>query len=516
MNGRLNKQPLAELIREISLQRLAGTVRLQHEAVKAVIYFEAGEIIYAASNLRELRLSEYLVKQGLVSVERLTSLGNNQSDLSLVSALSANGIVNRERIAPLIASQVTDLLRVILLWTKGKWEWDERAHLGDPVRVKLQVQDLLLRTARRMQLQFVASRFPDPDELITPAAGMPDFNRLLPAEGFVLSRLDGPVRLNELIALSGLRELDARRTIYGLALGGFLERQHWPSALQSRPEDGPSKSVRPTQGATAKAEVVSTPVEIAGQSDAAELDVLFAKLDRAESHYEVLNIEATAGAPEIKRSYYALARRYHPDRFHMQAGTELHLRIESAFARIAQAYLTLGDAALRSSYDAKLASRERVRQFAQDAPRARPAGPTRTAATEDAAGDSPAGGDWERAEDSFQEGFAALQQGQTKLAITNLAAAARIAPQEARFRAYYGRALAAVEDTRRLAEAEMQAAIKLDPENSSYRVMLAELYCDLGFFRRAEGELKRVTSREPNNPAVRKLMHRLEAARTAT
>lgn len=516
MNGRLNKQPLAELIREISLQRLAGTLRLQHEAVKAVVYFEAGEIIYAASNLRELRLSEYLMKQGLVSVERLTSLGNNQSDLSLVSALSANGIVNRERIAPLIASQVTDLLRVILLWTKGKWEWDERTHLGDPVRVKLQVPDLLLRTARRMQLQFVASRFPDPDELITPAAGMPDFNRLLPAEGFVLSRLDGPVRLNELIALSGLRELDARRTIYGLALGGFLERQHWPSALQSRPEAVPSKSVHPTQGGMAKAEVVSTPVEIAGQSDAAELHELFAKLDKAESHYEVLNVEATAGAAEIKRSYYSLARRYHPDRFHMQAGTELHMRIESAFARIAQAYLTLGDAALRSSYDVKLASRERVRQFAQDAPRAHPAGSARTAASENTGGNSSAGGDWERAEDSFQEGFAALQQGQTKLAITNLAAAARIAPQEARFRAYYGRALAAVEDTRRLAEAEMQAAIRLDPENSSYRVMLAELYCDLGFFRRAEGELKRVTSREPNNPAVRKLMRKLEAARTAT
>jgi curved DNA-binding protein CbpA len=331
----------------------------------------------------------------------------------------------------------------------------------------------------------------------------------------VLSRLDGPMRLNELIALSGLRELDARRTIYGLALGGFLERQHWPSALQ-RTEGVASKSVHPTQGGTAKAELVSTPVEIAGQSDAAELDELFAKLDRAESHYEVLNVEATAGAAEIKRSYYALARRYHPDRFHMQAGTELHTRIESAFARIAQAYITLGDAALRSSYDVKLASRERVRQFAQDAPRAHPAGPARTAASENTGGDSSAGGDWERAEDSFQEGFAALQQGQTKLAITNLAAAARIAPQEARFRAYYGRALAAVEDTRRLAEAEMQAAIKLDPENPSYRVMLAELYCDLGFFRRAEGELKRVTSRDPNNPAAHKLMRRLEAARTTT
>ena len=119
-----------------------------------------------------------------------------------------------------------------------------------------------------------------------------------------------------------------------------------------------------------------------------------------------------------------------------------------------------------------------------------------------------------RAESSFQEGFVALQQGQTRAAIINLAAAARLAPTEARFRAYYGRALAAQADTRRLAEAELQAAVKLDPENLSYRLMLAELYFDLGFFRRAEGELKRVMSAEPNNAGGLKLMRRLEAATT--
>ena len=49
------------------------------------------------------------------------------------------------------------------------------------------------------------------------------------------------------------------------------------------------------------------------------------------------------------------------------------------------------------------------------------------------------------------------------------------------YRAYYGRALAANQQTQRLAEAELQAAVKLDPANASYRVMLAELYRTLGF-----------------------------------
>jgi Tfp pilus assembly protein PilF len=73
--------------------------------------------------------------------------------------------------------------------------------------------------------------------------------------------------------------------------------------------------------------------------------------------------------------------------------------------------------------------------------------------------------------------------------------------------------LAAGKDTRRRAEAEIQAAIKLDPDNSSYRVMLAELFFNLGFFKRAEGELERAVSLDPNNEAARKLMAKLETSR---
>ncbi|MEP6636004.1 MAG: hypothetical protein ABJB97_04705, partial [Acidobacteriota bacterium] len=174
--------------------------------------------------------------------------------------------------------------------------------------------------------------------------------------------------------------------------------------------------------------------------------------------------------------------------------------------------VTLSDSALRKSYDSKLAARAKVQKIAQDAPKAR-ATQTAPAPGNDK---TTAEQDIDRAESSFQEGYAALQQGLLQSAITNLAAAARVCPNEARFRAYYGRALASQEETRRLAETEMHAAIKLDPAVSAYRIMLAELYFDLGFFRRAESELKRVLPAEENNPSVRKLFQRLADAHTTT
>src|SRR6185503_5300115 len=120
-----------------------------------------------------------------------------------------------------------------------------------------------------------------------------------------------------------------------------------------------------------------------------------------------------------------------------------------------------------------------------------------------------------RAESNFKEGFAALQQGQTKLAVAQLSAASRIAPQEGRYRAYYGKALAALAETRRLAESEMLAAIKLEPGNASYRIMLAELYCDLGFYIRAEGEIERALAAEPNNREAQAVLRKVTEQRAS-
>ena len=62
MKGTLSDQPLAELIREISSRNFSGTLRLEYDRAQAAIYFESGRVIFAASNIRSLRLAEYLLR----------------------------------------------------------------------------------------------------------------------------------------------------------------------------------------------------------------------------------------------------------------------------------------------------------------------------------------------------------------------------------------------------------------------------------------------------------------------
>lgn len=512
MKGTLADQPLAELIREISTKSFSGTLRLERERAKTAVYFEDGKVIFAASNLRTLRLREYLKKRGLVSEKKLASLDNNRPDLRLALELCANGLIQQELLDALLANLVADILRVALLWTEGYWDFDERARLGEPVNVSVNTHNLLREAAQRMPLNFVSLRFRNPHELISRSAEASRVSNFLPTESFILSRLDAPTQLAQLVAVSGLRELDAYRIIYGLALGGLVKREYWHNAFRTEHEktipEQPVARAHSPETPTSQTEKVDNRWALANEED--DLEVFLERVSRATNYYEIMELPSTSGGNDIKEAYYALARRYHPDRFHLKSGTSLHAKISSAFAKVTQAYETLTDQDERATYDATL---QRSRQYAESAPKA----------TEDSVIGSADELEFERgapdeeseAEHNFREGFGALRQGQINVAMTRLATAARMSPHEPRYRAYYGRALAADEKTRRLAESELQAAVKLEPSNALYRAMLAELYFDLRFTRRAQTELDRALALDPNNGNALSLLRKIKKSRKA-
>jgi hypothetical protein len=253
-------------------------------------------------------------------------------------------------------------LRVALLWTEGNWQFDGKAHLDEPIRVKINSANLLKETAQRMPLKFVSSRFLNPKEVITRTSLPPDVNTFTPSESFLLSRLDVPTRLEELVALSGLRELDAYRVIYGLALSGLVQREYWHNAFRSV---GPKQVQVP---AAVEVPIEKTQPEEPAVDEEEELKLFLERLSKAADYYEVLDLPPTAEVTEVKETYYKLARRYPPDRFHFQSGTQLHASISSAFAQVTQAYETLTDQKRRSTYDATL---KRTQKFAEAASKAR-------------------------------------------------------------------------------------------------------------------------------------------------
>ncbi len=498
MNGQLGEQPLAELIREISSKSLGGRLRLEHERVKVVVYFDNGNCVYAASNVRTLRLREYLLKSNCVSEQDLKQFNERVSDFDLVKVLCAQNLLTTRVAEQIQTRQVFEILRLALSWTEGIWDFDPRSRLNEQLNLEIDTRSLLLEAGRRLAATFAASRFSDPGELITPLTD-PINDKLLPAEGFLLSRLDRPMMLKDLVAVSGMAEAETLEILYSLALAELIKREGWPSAFvnsplsRQRPSAPPSPPAKPAKEA---------PVREQPEVDPNDLENFLARVKNAQTHYDVLGVSADESPQNLKNVYYQLARRYHPDRFR-KADAALLTRIESAFARITQAYDTLRDDALRASYNSKIAALKKAARLAESAPKATTTEPV-------AAGAESRAATAERAEAQFKEGFAALELGQKKAAMGLFAAAARAVPNEARYRAFYGQTLAANESTRRAAETELQAAIKLDPNNAEYRVMLAELYRDLGLKLRAKAEAERAAAADPNNRKARDLLRALK------
>src|ERR1700754_4689593 len=508
MTGQLSVQPLAELINEISAKSLAGKLQLERDRIKVVIYFDNGELLYAAANLRTLRLREYLLKAG-INEAALARYGERRPDLELAKVLVTDHLLTPAAAEQVQTKQVTDVLRVALLWTEGTWEFDERARLDESTRIKIDLRSLLLETGRRTAPKFAASRFHLANELISPVSTSLEFSNLLPSEIFLLSRLDRPTPLQDLVAVSGVSENEAFVVLYSLALAGLLEREQRHNTFRSQTFH--SQSGAATQP---EPEKPAPPPEPPEEKTEENLETFLARLERAQTHYDVLDVTKESSPAQMKVKYYELARRYHPDRFR-KAEPSLLARTESAFARITQAYDTLRDDSLRANYDAKLAARQKAQQVADATAKPKTETPSvaPTATTDSTPQMPPQPGlsAAERAEAQFKEGLAALETGERKVAIGLFAAAANAMTKEARYRAFYGRLLAEREHTRRTAEAELQAAIKLDPKNGEYRVMLAELYRDLGLMLRARGEAERALGIDPNNRKAQDLLRVLKS-----
>ncbi len=497
MNGQLSEHPLVELIVEIAAKKLSGRLKLEFDRFKVAVYFSDGKLVYATSNVRTLRLGEYLVKANLLSTADATRLAR-VSDFELAQALINEKRLSQEQIIVAQSRAVADVLRMCLMWTEGTWEFDNRSHLKETIHFEIELANLLIEATRRLPPKFVATRFKNPGEIFS-MTGSTEGIQLQPTEGFLLTRLDVPTSFSDLITLSGLQESAAVVVIYTLTIAGVVKREYWHSAFRDLDKERPAR-VEPPKSPE------PTPVEPDVPVDT--IETFLARISAAESHYEVLDVQPDANIAELKRAYYDIARKYHPDKYRSE-GKEILVRVESAFARITQAYDTLRDPGQRATYDSKLDSQNRAAKLAASAPKATRTITPEKPTFEDGPAPAPFVSTAGQAEAQFKEGFAALGLGQRNVAIGLLGSAARSVPNEPRYRAYYGRVLAMHESTRRLAEAELQAAVKLEPNNSEYRMMLAELYRDLGFTVRAKSEAERAVAADKNNKKARDLLRSL-------
>jgi curved DNA-binding protein CbpA len=509
LQGNLQEHPAAELLIEISEARLDGSLRISNENQKIIFYFKSGEIVFAASNARRARLFDMLLHDGVIDKNLLAENSNFASDFELAKFLVEKQIFRKDEIDKLFVRQLEEITRAALCWKTGAWEFSPLVRIREDIRFQIDLSKILIEYARSLSEEIVFQRFRSFQEIFI-AGQTPEHKvDLHPQEAFILSRFkDTRLSVEEVKSSCPLPLNVVLQALYTLWLGGLLTRRGWHPAFTGhrieaistarialKKEAAPPESANSAAaGKSALSDSTTTEEKYQHTDEKARLESYLDRTEKSRDYYESLGIETKASLAEIKQSYFSLAKQFHPDRFHKETGTELHRRIQKAFTVIAKAYETLRDENARETYDFKL--RKELSQT-QNFPPASAFEIDKRKQSNVAA-------------EIFEEGFKLLKNNNCAEALPFLARAVHSAPETGLYHAYYGKALAEDETQRFKAEAELQTAVKLEPGNAVFRVILAEFFIRYNLLKRAEGELTRFLAIAPGNREARALLDSLQ------
>jgi tetratricopeptide (TPR) repeat protein len=243
---------------------------------------------------------------------------------------------------------------------------------------------------------------------------------LTPADGYMLSRIDGSLSAREVMQLIPMEPAEAQRSLFGLLSTGVVEyldhlprkqaapverKGRKPVAPPPSPEPEPELKLEPEHEAEpprpvpaaepapppppAPAPPPEVPVAAPASSppppppvaapppprpaataaEARRNEILDAFLGlRMKTHYEMLGIERDASEAQIEEAYFRMAKLFHPDVHHDHSLHDLRDKLEAVFIRLGEAYEVLRNPLLRASYERQLGPSQAQSAAAQVAP----------------------------------------------------------------------------------------------------------------------------------------------------
>ena len=511
IKGNLHEHPLAELLIEISKFRFNGSLRVERETHKVIIYFDAGDVVFAVSNLRQHRFYEMLLRDETVTKEQLLTIPNFTSDFALSEHLVKNRVLTKPQIDSLFSRQIEKILTFVFDWQDGVWDFSPLVRVKGDLRFKIGSSKILIEYARKLPSAAIMRRFKSLKESFAGNFAMTAGADLLPHEAFLFSRFEkSPLSVEEISALSGMPEIETFKVLYSLWLGGFISRQDWNAAFNERKisailsanftlkKDGEPSPEQQNAPVNTQPETTSEAAENENETKPAaeiSLENYLQRVKTVTNHYDFLDVPTEATTAEIKKAYFGLAKRFHPDLFHKKSDPEIHQRVQDAFTQLANAYETLKNDNSREVYNYKMRKELEEKESSAEAGVEFDEGILHK--------------QMRQATEDFNYGYNLLMDGNYEAALPFLTRAVYFDKDNPRYHAYFGKALSFDKSQYHKAESAMQTAIKLDAENADFRLILAEFFVQIGLLKRAEGELNRLLAIFPDSEEAQTLLDSL-------
>lgn len=194
----------------------------------------------------------------------------------------------------------------------------------------------------------------------------------------------------------------------------------------------------------------------------------------AKDYYKILGLKPGVGPEEIKKAFFRLAKKYHPDKHRGVDGGDYEVK----FAEINDAYNVLKDQQAKAEYDRSYQSIG--------------AGKKKSAQVR------------YKADELYKTAQKAIKINDINSAIDLLKAAVRLEPDRAEYYSFLGLTLS--EKPRRLHEARehCEKAVEIEPYDVQNYINLGLVYKKAGLNIRAQKQFEKVLQWDPENPTARR------------
>jgi len=333
MNGHVTSHYLAEILRDLYFEESSGALKVANPTGREVtLHFERGMLYFADTNDPGLTFGECLSAAGLIPAGTLAKLAAaTPAPMDLAANLTGKKILTKEELAPVIRSLVEASVVKAFSWPSGSYQF--AAGGATPAFFDADILftfECILKGIGRMAyfepLKEALLSLPGKLRLNSVSFIPVDRLALKPHDGYILSRIDGTMRLDEILMVMPPAEEDASlQFIYGLAVLGIVEfvpsLGEGPFSLRGIMLDHYENSAREMRES---ALINDTAARIMGQSP-----------------FEVLGIPADAGLEAVQRAYEQAKSTFRREKFTERIRQKHKRELGMIENRLAEAFLKL-------------------------------------------------------------------------------------------------------------------------------------------------------------------------------
>jgi hypothetical protein len=226
--GEIRSTTLPSLFHELSEARATGFLHVSDGNVKKSVQFGEGHVLFASSNRRDDRFSQFLLKSGVISLKsvmRALEVMNVTKD-RLGEVMVRFKMLAHEDVEKWIRVQVREIVYSVFQWTRGRYSFESRTPTAETIVIGVPADVMVLEGVKRIESW--ARVYEEVGGLNTEyrtTREMAKITRDLPlsAEDKEILRLcDAPTSLEEICDALKHNDYDVCRSVWALLVLGAL------------------------------------------------------------------------------------------------------------------------------------------------------------------------------------------------------------------------------------------------------------------------------------------------------